>query len=606
MNAKNMTESTFESQKRLAWWAQQVRTEQVRSVYLQSPVTTIGSLAGGALLVAVMWDAVPGSVLLAWAAALCVHQAVRIYHYRNYLAASPEKQADPKWGRLYTIAATIAGCIWGSAGFLMFVPDSVRLQAILSLILYAVVLVAMTSVAAFARAFYLLVPLTLLPFMVRMSIEPDAIDLYLAAPGLIVLGLALTGGRRINRIITEALTKRFENLDLIEELSRQKTIAERARIEAETANRAKTLFFAAASHDLRQPLHALGLFAAALYERSKDPEVLKVVDSINVSVSALQGLFNELLDIAKIDSGVIRPALAEFSVAGMFDRVRNDFAAEAAAKGLGLTIEGGNQFVRSDEVLLERVIRNLVSNAIRYTQKGAVRLATTPAGAAVRIEVSDTGIGIRPEDQQRVFEEFFQLGNPARTSGKGLGLGLSIVKRLCGLLGCEIRLTSEPGRGSTFSFEVPRADAPTPGSAPAEVSPDRADLSGTLIVVIDDEAAIVESMRVLLCGWGVDVIGSLTGDEVIEAVHAKDRMPDLIIADYRLGGGVLGTGVIERLRRELDPEIPAILITGSAAAERVLEADAHRYDLLLKPVQAEALRGLIGRKLRRGEDGCIA
>jgi CheY-like chemotaxis protein len=212
--------------------------------------------------------------------------------------------------------------------------------------------------------------------------------------------------------------------------------------------------------------------------------------------------------------------------------------------------------------------------------------------------VRDTGAGIRRQDQQRIFEEFVQLSNPGRTSRKGLGLGLSIVQRLCGLLGYEIRLASEPGKGSTFSFEVPRGvdgkvarqDEAAPGIP--------ADLSGRLVVVIDDEPAIVEGMRVLLSGWGIEVIGSATGDDVVQAVHSRERMPDLIIADYRLAGGAVGTDVVERLRRELDPEIPAILVTGSTGPERVSEADAKRYDLLLKPVNPEALREAISRKLQ--------
>lgn len=599
MSVDAMTGSPVQSRERRTRRAQQVRVEQVRSVYLQSPYTTIGSFVLGALLLVVMWNEVPNAILLGWAAALCVHQGLRIYHYRRYRAASPEEQADPKWGRLYTMAASLAGCIWGSAGFVMFVPDSVPHQALLSLMLYGIALVTMTSLSAFAPAFYALVPLTLLPFVVRMWIEPGDIHVYLAAPGLIVLGMSLALGRNVNRLITETLTKRFENLDLIEELSQQTAIAERARLEAEAANRSKTQFFTSASHDLRQPLHALGLFAAALQQKIRDPEVLNVVNNINVSVSALEGLFNELLDLAKIDSGVIKPAIEEFALEGIFGKLHNEFAAEAADKGLELSVEGGEQIVASDPVLLERILRNLLSNAIRYTQEGAVRLTATPAGDDVRIEVRDTGIGIPAEHQQRIFEEFVQLGNPGRTSRKGLGLGLSTVKRLCGLLSREIRLVSELGRGSSFGFEVPRGRGmERRRPAPEEPQP-RVDLSGRLVVVIDDEESIVEGMQVLLSGWGVEVVGSLTGEDVIEAVHARGRLPDLIIADYRLGSGATGTDLIDRLRRELDPEIPAILITGSAAPERIAEADAHRYDVLLKPVQAEALRALIDERLRR-------
>ena len=578
----------------------QIRSEQVRTVYLHSPTTTIGSLVAGAALAAVMWDHVSHAVLAGWLIVLCLHQALRIHHYRSYLRAGPEGQQSERWGRLYIAAAATAGVIWGSAGVLMFVPDSLAHQAMLVLILFGIATVSMGSLSAFAPAFYVLVPLTLVPIIARMLLESGAARIYLAIPGLIVLGVVLSFGRTVNRIIAEWQRKRLENVDLVEELRAQKAIADRARQAAEAANRSKTQFFAAASHDLRQPLHAMGLFAAALYEKIKDPEVLNTVKSINASVAALEGLFNELLDVSKIDSGVIQPRLTHFALEEMFGRLRDEFAAEAREKGLRMTVTSGGHVVMSDAVLLERIVRNLLGNAVRYTSDGEIALSASPVNGSLRIEVRDTGPGIGPQDQQRIFEEFVQLANPGRTSRKGLGLGLSIVQRLCALLGYEIRLESELGRGSAFSLEVPAGTAAESTSREAAAPAGRVELSGRLVVVVDDEAAIVKGMKVLLSGWGIDVIGSATGDEVIDAVHSRGRMPDLIIADYRLSDGAVGTDVIDRLRRELDPEIPAILITGSTGAERVSEADEKRYDLLLKPVNPETLRDLIGRKLIEG------
>ncbi len=581
-------------------YAQQVRAEQIRSVYLQSPTTTIGSLVAGGLLVVTTWDHVPKVALIAWGAALCVHQMIRVYHYRQFMRASPVEREDPRWGRLYTIAAATAGCIWGSAGVIMFVPGSIAHQSVLSLILFGIAAVSMTSLSAYAPAFYLLIPLTLIPLLVRQLMDVGVGQIYLVAPGVIVLAVALSFGRNVNRVIAEAIRKRFENLELIEQLSRQKAVAEQAQHEAEAANRSKTQFFAAASHDLRQPLHAMGLFAGALHERIKDPEVLNVVNSINASVAALEGLFNELLDISKIDSGIITPHLSDFPIGSVLDTLLAEFRAEAREKGLELTVVGSRRFVHSDPVLLERILRNLISNAIRYTREGGVLLGCRWRRDRVRIEVRDTGPGI-PEDQQgRIFDEFYQLENPGRTSKKGLGLGLSIVRRMSNLLGYRIELRSRMGRGTVFGFDVPVAEKPVVPSAPvpSEKKPAQ-DLQGRLIVVIDDEEAIVEGMRVLLGGWGAEVIGSLTGDDVIAAVEQCNRIPDLIIADYRLAGGIIGTDVINRLRQELDPEIPAILVTGSTAPDRISEADARRYQLLLKPVQPARLRGLIDETLRR-------
>jgi two-component system, sensor histidine kinase len=576
----------------------QIRGEQVRTVYLHSPTTTIGSLVAGAALVAVMWGHVSHAVLGGWLLVLCLHQALRVFHYRSYLRAGPEGQHAERWGKFYVFAAATAGVIWGSAGVLMFVPDSLAHQAMLVLILFGIATVSMGSLSAFAPAFYALVFLTLLPIIGRMLLDPGPARVYLAIPGIIVFFVVLSFGKTVNRVMAESIKRRFENQDLIEELRAQKAIADEARHAAEAANRSKTQFFAAASHDLRQPLHAMGLFAAALYEKVKDPEVLNTVKSINASVAALEGLFNELLDISKIDSGVIKPRLTNFPLEEVFGRLRDEFAAEAQAKGLRLSVASAHGPVLSDSVLLERIIRNLLGNAIRYTSQGEITLSARQVDGSLRIEVRDTGPGIRPEDRERIFEEFVQLANPGRTSKKGLGLGLSIVRRLCGLLGYEVRLASELGEGSTFSLDVPVGTATDPARPEATVAKRGADVSGRLVVVVDDEAAIVDGMKELLSGWGADVIGSLTGDEVIEAVHSKGRMPDLIIADYRLAGGAIGTDVIDRLRRELDPEIPAILVTGSTGAERVSEADAKRYDLLLKPVNPETLRAFMSRKLQ--------
>jgi signal transduction histidine kinase len=575
----------------------QIFAEQVRTLYAQLPVSVPTQIVGGALLVAAMWNHVSRITLVAWLAVACVNQLGRIGLYRAW-RQRPLPDADlERWRFWWACGAGLSGLIWGAAGVVMFVPDSPTHQAVLIVALLGVATGSITVIATDVAAFYAFATAVVLPVLARTAWEGGTTYAVLAAIGAVVLAAILACGRNLSKELARSLAVYYQNLDLIEELKAQKAIAERARHEAETANRAKTQFFASASHDLRQPLHAMGLFAAALSEKARDPEVRHVVDSINSSVQALEALFSELLDIAKIDSGVLKPVLTPFALAEMFARLKSDFEPEAAAKGLKLTVDGGAQVVTSDALLLERIIRNLLSNAVRYTAQGAVRLTAAPEGEAVRIEVTDTGIGIRAEDRQRIFEEFFQLGNPARTSVKGMGLGLSIVQRLCALLGYELALDSTYGSGSTFAFTVPRGTAPAPVRGPASPPPRHADLSGRLVVAIDDEAAIVEGMRVLLSGWGAEVIVSLTGDDVIESVHAAGRMPDLFIADYRLGGGATGTEVIEHLRRELDPEIPAILVSGSTAPDLVAAARASRCDLLLKPVQPEKLRELIDAAL---------
>ena len=592
--------STFDykASDKVARRARQVRAEQVRSVYLQSPYTTIGSLAAGALLVSVMWGEVSPRILVSWAVILCLHQALRILHYRSYMKAAPEDQAEEKWARRYMFAVTTAGLIWGSAGFLMFVPASVPHQAFLSLVLYGIAMVSMSSLSAYAPAFYTLIPLTLLPFVARMLVEPGAIHFYIAAPGVIVLLVALGLGRNVNRLIAETLTKRFENLELIEELSQQTAIAEIARVQAEAANRSKTQFFAAASHDLRQPLHAMSLFVAALNEKVRDPEAASLLNNINASISALESFFDELLDISKIDAGVTRAELVHFPVAALFDRIRVNFEQDARNKGLGFSVLRTQRYAHSDPILLERILSNLVSNAVRYTNTGGVSVGCRRRGNLLRFEVRDSGVGIAADKIEKVYEEFYQIGNPERSRTKGMGLGLSIVRRLCALLGCEMTLVSEPGHGSLFWFEVPLGKE-TVRAPDARVTRAPADLTGRFIVVVDDEPAIVEGMTMLLRGWGARVLAARSGDDLVAEVTRAGALPDLIMADYQLADGVTGVDLIKRLRDALDPEIPAIVITGTTVPERIEEMRLDGCELLIKPVGAERLRAVIDSALSR-------
>ena len=575
-----------------------VRAEQIRTVYLHSPTTTLGSLVAGVFLVWMAWDKVSIGVIASWSAALLLHQAVRVYHYGAYLRAKPGPAESGRWGRLYVGAAIIAGLIWGSSGIFFYIPDEIVQQTYLALILFSIVSLTIPSISIFAPAFYPLVVLVLAPFMVRCLASGNKHEIALAIPLGIALVIGLMFGRKVNLLVDEAIRRRFENVELIEALSRQKEIAEAARAQAEAANRSKTQFFAAANHDLRQPLHALGLMAAALSERSRDPGVTGLVSSINASVEALEGLFNELLDMSKLDAGAVKPELRDFPVSRILDRLRLELAPEAAEKGLRLRVTGSRAWVRSDPVLLERILRNLISNAIRYTARGGVVAGARRRGGALTLEVWDSGVGIAEAERGRIFEEFYQLGNAGRSSRKGLGLGLAIIQRLCHLLGYRVRVDSRPGRGSVFRFEVPMvAPVPEAPQVRAPAARPRGELSGRLVVVIDDEPAIVEGMRSLLATWGAEVLGSSDGDDVMRELERLGRLPDLLIVDYRLASERLGTDVIDELRTVLDPEIPAIVVTGSSTPDLAERIRARGDDLLAKPVLPADLRARIDARL---------
>ncbi|MBI4192251.1 MAG: response regulator [Betaproteobacteria bacterium] len=576
-----------------------VFNELVNMLYRQLPVSITSTMAVAIIMIAALWQQLPGHWLVIWLALMSANQASRFFLYLRFRDNKLQTYQIRWRARVWATGVGISGLLWGATAVFFFTPESAIHQAILVILVLGATTAAVPLIASHMPSLYGFLAPALTPFIARHVLEGDPAHVAL---GLILLAVTLallSFGRNYNRLIVTSLRNRYENEALANQFARQNVDLEQARIAAEQANRSKTQFFAAASHDLRQPLHAMGLFASALTQKVREPGVSDIVSSINASVHALEALFNELLDISKLDSGVIKPNVTHFALDEVLDRLRGEFAAEAAANGLRLAIDGGRHVVSSDAVLLERIIRNLISNAIRYTSTGEVAVTATPVNGRVRIEVRDTGIGIREENRQKIFEEFIQLGNPGRTSKKGLGLGLSIVQRLCGLLGYSIRLASEYGEGSTFGFDVPlgTAQVQRDGGAGA-AAPLQADLTGKLIVVVDDETAIVTGLKVLLSGWGAKVIGSTTGNDVVAAVHEAGKMPDLLIVDYRLGANENGIEVAQRIRHELDPEIPAILVTASITPDLDPQARAAGLEFMLKPVNPTTLRERIRAALQ--------
>jgi signal transduction histidine kinase/CheY-like chemotaxis protein len=372
----------------------------------------------------------------------------------------------------------------------------------------------------------------------------------------------------------------------------EQKVAERTE-ELVAANRAKSRFLAAASHDLRQPMHALGLFVTQLNNRIKDPENRHLTGRIEAAVSALQGLLDALLDVSRLDAGVVTANLTDFRVNTLLERIETAFAPDATDRGLHFRVARCRLAVRSDPMLLERILTNLVANALRYSEAGGILIGCRRRGDRVRIEVWDTGVGIAPEHQQAIFQEFYQVGNPERDRTKGMGLGLSIAARLARLLGGRIDLRSVPGRGSVFAVEVPRADeirATVPDVAPTDIN-DR--LQGAFVLVVDDDALVCEALAGLMEQWGCTVITAASGDQALAALTQQARRPDAVLCDYRLPADETGSDVIRRLRERVGADLPAALITGDTSPERLREARESGIPLLHKPVQPARLRALL-------------
>lgn len=573
------------------------RADQVATLFTQWPRTTAAMVLGGAILVTVMWGTVPPWMFAAWLAAILANQAWRFELVRRYRAAAPAEGQSGRWGRAWALGSALAGALWGCAGVMLFVPGDPGHQALVIVCLFSAIIGGINLTSVYKPAFYGFVLPVLLPLILRVAIEGDRLHLYIAAVLLVVLAFILGYGHNLNNLMTQSLTIRYENVDLIGELTEQTAAADRARATAETANRDKTQFLAAASHDLRQPLHAMGLFGAALAARVHDPATRDIVERINGLVEALERQFTALMDISKLDAGAVSPVRARFPLAPLLARLEREFAPLATARRLRLAITPTRVWVDSDPALLERILANFVSNAVRHTQHGGAVVGVRRRGALVAIEVHDTGAGIPAAERERIFEAFYQISPTPRGAGQGMGLGLAIIRRLSALLEHPIEVASTPARGSRFAVVVPRAAARALSSPQAHEAGRGGSLDGALIAVIDDESAIVDAMRVWFAQWGARVCGGGSGDEALESLGEVGRYPDLIVADYRLAGNALGTDAVARLRAELGQPIPALLISGDASVEAFAVMRASALDVLLKPVLPGDLRTLAERLL---------
>jgi signal transduction histidine kinase/ActR/RegA family two-component response regulator len=377
------------------------------------------------------------------------------------------------------------------------------------------------------------------------------------------------------------------------ELTRLNSELHRAKAAADDANVSKTRFIAAASHDILQPLNAARLYVTSLIERRRSGEDADLVHNIDASLDAVEEIFGALLDISRLDTGVMKPEFSDFRIDELLQRLEVEFTPLAREKGLDLVFMPCSLSVRSDRRLVGRLLQNLVSNAIKYTPAGRVLIGCRRRGTHLRIDVCDTGIGIPHSKRRAVFREFHRLDQGARAA-RGVGLGLSIVERIGRVLGCEVLLESTLGRGSRFSIEVPRA---TVSAAQVAVLPvaraDARSLTGTTVLCIDNDRAILDGMEALLGGWGCRVLKAADVAEALAAMETSSSGdPDGLLVDYHLDGSN-GVAAITELRQRLRRHVPAILITADRSAHVRDEARAAGIHLLNKPLKPASLRALI-------------
>lgn len=556
-----------------------VRAELLRIVYRHAKAAVLVNTVVAGVVTVEVWGSVPHATLLVWLTSVTLVTLGRGALWLAYRHRERPPSDSLFWGRALVAGTSLSAAVWGSASVLLLPWGGIAEQLGVT-----VTVVGLTAGVAISAASYLPVIVAFL----AISLTPYIVAFALAGTvfhGLVaVLIVIYTGGT--------AFVARG-NAEMIRELITLRLAVVQQRDAVTRASVAKSTFLAAASHDLRQPLHALTLFVGALDHRLKDGESRQILGQVQGSLTAMRSLFDALLDVSRLDAGIVEPRVETFDLRPMLERLAAEYEPQAADKGLAWRCVSTSAVVRSDPVLLERILRNLLSNAVRYTNRGEVGLECTRQGPRLAITVADTGIGIPKERQQEVFLEFHQLDNPERDRTKGLGLGLAIVDRLARLLGHDLALDSEPGRGSRLTVHVPAGDPTDLRSAVATDSGAISDLAGLRVLVIDDDAAIREGMAHLLRTWQCIAVLASSEEEAVRAVLDPDGPPDVLVADYRLWRGAVGTQVLERLWRQLGRRLPALLVTGDTAPERLREAGASGHALLHKPVPPARLRAFL-------------
>ncbi len=566
-----------------------VDEDLVRVLYAQDPIAFFSHWFSIAVFVAVYWREMPEPRLFAacftfYGFANCAGLAMWIWNRRQPLALTSRG-----WIQLHALRSVLLYSAPGFAIWFAFQTHQPELP-----LLHTVLLVTLAAGVFMSNGFDRLnfttsVPLLLVPAIV-LHFGSHTFDRTVLAIVLAFFFCAINvyaiSYRKLFHQVVEA---RVDQQHLAESLAEQKQVAEEASL-------AKTRFFAAASHDLRQPLHAIGLLAASLNDPAASTEQHeKTAAHIVNNVDALNQLFNQVLDLARIESGVTQVIRMHFRLSELFERVGNQYWPQAAAKGLALRIAPTSIVLHDDPVLLERVLSNLLSNAVRYTEHGAIWMGFRRAGrrAGGVIEVRDSGIGIPLEERDHIFEEFYQVANPQRDARQGHGLGLPTVKRLIGLLGSEVQLRSTPGRGSVFRFGVQLGDVSRIVAGLGDVPPVVSSTQGRHILCIDDEPSILDGLASLLGRWGCVVRGVRDEADALRVLESGFE-PDAVLCDYQLANHRTGAQALAAVRdamaRRGRVNVVTLLITGDMSSLELEALAAQGIPVLHKPVTPARLR----------------
>jgi len=566
---------------------QRIVDEAVRFMYANIGSISVIQLFFPVAIGWMFWNSASQPLIVFWVAAVLTVYAVRILLSQRFEKDTIDDDYYPRWASYFTWTSVFSGVLWGGAGVLFYTPESVNLQVLLYVLIVGVAAGSLIVNCYWLPAFFAYsipsIGLVALNLLIRAETPGKILGVLLILYLLIFTQVA----RRTREMMYHSIRAQFENLSLVEELQKQKE-------RAETANRAKTRFLASANHDLRQPVHALSLMTYAAKDELVSPRGKKLYDSMNRTVRSLSQLLESLLDLSRLDAGAMSVQRENVNLKSLGTQLLTEFLPLAQRKKLRLGLGPFDYVVYTDIALVERILRNLVSNAIRYTNEGGVLVGCRPRGQDVLVEVWDTGVGISDDDTALVFTEFYQGNNPDHDRTQGLGLGLSICKRISELLGHEFTCRSVPGRGTVFRLRLPLSQQvilPDKGFGDNQED-HKGRLQGKVVLIVDDERMVREALSEVMADWGAKPLAAAGSLEALSALNneAEDCAPDAIICDYRLGGDETGVEAIHLIRNALSrQDTPALILTGDTAPELVKEFDESEFPVLHKPVHPHAL-----------------
>jgi len=568
-----------------------VLVEQLRLSMGNLGITLIPTFLIVVLICGALYNHTNASAILVWGVVVTLSKLACWLHARHHLRSGIAIDKAVQVVLISMALNTLDGAIWGSLAWVALDTTSLMGSILVIAVLTAVAGNSMSLLSPVLPIFLALVAAEIAVAVSKVFLLGDPTYNALGLAGLLYIFILMAQAHNSSRAARVAIGLGLENIELMEKLRLETSIAQQARAEAEQANTSKSKFLAAASHDLRQPIHAQGLFLDILSRSGLNPQQKQSLDCAIAASQASAEMLNTMLDFSRIEAGVVQPHVVSFHLQPLLNKIEREFARQADAKGLAYRSRETALAADSDPALIELILRNLVSNAIRYTDSGGLLVVCRQLKGHVVLEVWDTGIGIEPAHQSEVFREFHQLGNPERDRRKGLGLGLSIVEGLAHTLGHPLLLSSKPGRGSMFRLTLPLATGVCACNA-LVVTPHKDQLRGVRVLVVDDDEAVRHGTLHLLRDWGCVAEAAESIEEAL--VLAGQHAPDVVISDYRLRDQRTGLEAIAALRSLLGQSLPALLITGDTAPDRLREALRSNIPLLHKPVSPDQLHlGLV-------------